>query len=480
MSILIKILEDLNKEGKSKYNIKEIEEIINDIDAKQLYLSKFHGLYHSEKVSFFAYLIAINQGLNDLDKEILLDAAKYHDVGRLGDSEDTMHGLASTNKLQFLKVKDIYQDPINEKLLKAIIEGHSLGDHKKRIVFDNYELDEQYYSRYEQLYNILKDADALDRMRFAKTMSCVLNESFLRIPYSKKLVELSEYINEQYKSYIDKANQERIVSELANNEEKTFYHSIGYNIFAIPSILKRGIISNQHDKSGLFHIKEHAGNNNGCWISAIYKKGSAFDTFAKNKFVFCFQSQNYHLGIPSQSMAQDLGLPFQSGKYDDEIFIYDKVKPEQLKSLLINKNLYESSFKDLYLMNGNISYEKVKNRLGYYLNILKNFTGIDYSDKFREDLEQLYNQTIIFENKMRSEQMQIFKLFLEAQEKIVHKINAILINLFYSALTVLLNKEDIRVKDVFAYIMHINNIDYQIKVGDYISITFNNPQMTLK
>ena len=41
MSILIKILEDLNKEGKSKYNIKEIEEIINDIDAKQLYLSKF-------------------------------------------------------------------------------------------------------------------------------------------------------------------------------------------------------------------------------------------------------------------------------------------------------------------------------------------------------------------------------------------------------------------------------------------------------
>lgn len=59
-------------------------------------------------------------------------------------------------------------------------------------------------------------------MRFAKTMSCVLNESFLRIPYSKKLVELSEYINEQYKSYIDKANQERIVSELANNEEKLF------------------------------------------------------------------------------------------------------------------------------------------------------------------------------------------------------------------------------------------------------------------
>lgn len=103
-------------------------------------------------------------------------------------------------------------------------------------------------------------------------MSCVLNESFLRIPYSKKLVELSEYINEQYKSYIDKANQERIVSELANNEEKTFYHSIGYNIFAIPSILKRGIISNQHDKSGLFHIKEHAGNNNGCWVSAIYKR----------------------------------------------------------------------------------------------------------------------------------------------------------------------------------------------------------------
>lgn len=480
MSILIQILEGLNKEEKSKYNIKEIEKIINDIDEKQLYPSKFHGLYHSEKVTFFAYLIALNQELNELDKRILFDATKYHDIGRLADNEDTMHGLVSTYKLQFLKDKDIYKDPVNEKLLKAIIEAHSLGDHKKRIVFDNYEIEEQYYKRYEQLYNILKDADALDRMRFEKTMSCVLNEKFLRIPYSKKLIELSEYINDQYKSYIDKSNKERIISEMATNSEKTFYHSIGYNIFAIPSILKRGIISNHYDKKGLFHIKEHAGNNNGCWISAIYKKGKAFEAFAKNKFVFCFQSANYHFGISSQSKAQDLGLPFQSGKYDDEIFIYDKVEPEQIKCLLITKDFYKSSFKDLYLMNGNISYEKVKKRLNYYLDILKHFTGIDYSAKFKEDLDQLYNQTIIFENKMHSEQMQIFKLFLEAQEKIVKKINALLINLFNNALTVLLNKENIKVHDVFTYLMHINNIDYQIEEGDYIIITFNNPQMVLK
>ena len=443
MSILIKILEDLNEVEKVKYNIKEIEKIINDIDTKQLYSSKFHGLYHSEKVTFFAYLIALKEELTELDKEILLDAAKYHDIGRQYDNEDTMHGFISTRKLQFLETKEIYQNPINQKLLKAIIEGHSLDDRKKRIVFDNYELEEQYYDRFNKLYNILKDADALDRMRFEKTMSCILDEKFLRIPYSKKLIDLSKYINDQYKDHIDNENKDQILKELANNEERTFYHSIGYNIFAIPSILNHGIISNHYDKNGLFHIKEYAGNNNNCWISALYKKGSAYETFAQNKFIFCFNSSNYHLGIPSQSKAQDLGLPFQSGKYDDEIFIYD-------------------------------------NRLSYYLNILKDFTGIDYSAKFNEDLKQLHSQTIIFEGKSNLEQMQMYNIFFNAQEKIIHKINAMLINLLYNALTILLNKDDIRVEDVFAYIMYINNIDYQIKDEENIKITFNNLKRTLK
>lgn len=480
MSILIKILEDLNEVEKFNYNIKEIEKIINDIDTKQLYSSKFHGLYHSEKVTFFAYLIALKEELTELDKEILLDAAKYHDIGRQYDNEDTMHGFISTRKLQFLETKEIYQNPINQKLLKAIIEGHSLDDRKKRIVFDNYELEEQYYDRFNKLYNILKDADALDRMRFEKTMSCILDEKFLRIPYSKKLIGLSKHINDQYKDHIDNENKEQILKELANNEERTFYHSIGYNIFAIPSILNHGIISNHYDKNGLFHIKEYAGNNNNCWISALYKKGSAYETFAQNKFIFCFNSSNYHLGIPSQSKAQDLGLPFQSGKYDDEIFIYDKVEPDQIQYLQVDKYLFESSFRDLYLMNGNISYEKVRNRLSYYLNILKDFTGIDYSAKFNEDLKQLHSQTIIFEGKSNLEQMQMYNIFFNAQEKIIHKINAMLINLLYNALTILLNKDDIRVEDVFAYIMYINNIDYQIKDEENIKITFNNLKRTLK
>ena len=131
-------------------------------------------------------------------------------------------------------------------------------------------------------------------------------------------------------------------------------------------------------------------------------------------------------------------------------------------------------------MNGNISYEKVRNRLSYYLNILKDFTGIDYSAKFNEDLKQLHSQTIIFEGKSNLEQMQMYNLFFNAQEKIIHKINAMLINLLYNALTILLNKDDIRVEDVFAYIMYINNIDYQIKDEENIKITFNNLKRTLK
>ena len=52
--------------------------------------------------------------------------------------------------------------------------------------------------KFTKLANILKDADALDRTRFKKTSSAVLQEKYLRFPYSKTLIKLAEEINYYY------------------------------------------------------------------------------------------------------------------------------------------------------------------------------------------------------------------------------------------------------------------------------------------
>ena len=53
----------------------ELKNILEDI----LYPSKIHGKYHSEKVLFWAYIVSKDNHLDEVDRRILLDAAKYHD-----------------------------------------------------------------------------------------------------------------------------------------------------------------------------------------------------------------------------------------------------------------------------------------------------------------------------------------------------------------------------------------------------------------
>ena len=470
MSLLLKILEE--DKNYSVINMPELRNTILSIDEKRLYRSKFHGLYHSEKVTFFAYLIGKSLKLNETDMKIILDAAKYHDIGRTDECEDTTHGLTSTLRLKFLEKDEIYQDETNLKLLKAIIEGHCLDDSCKKLIFDNYDLDEKEYKRFITLYNILKDADALDRLRFEKTMKCVLNAKFLRLDFSKQLIDLTEKINREYKKHVNMINQNRIIEILHGNEPQIFYHSIGYNFLAIPSILSKGIISNYYDAEEKYHLKEHAGHNNERWISAIYKKGEAYKAFVKDKIIFEFTSTNYFSGITSPSEAQDLGLPFCSGLYDDEIFIYDKVPSQNIKAMIISSELYNSNLEKINLMNGNIAYQKIKNRLNYYLEFLTSLTGNDYSQHFQDDLNELYLNTIRFESEKDNVQRNIYMQFFKSQEDIIKRINKKLITYITNVLKLILNKDNIQVKDIINYILFLNNINYEIKEEDIVTYTF--------
>jgi len=170
-----------------------------------LYKTHFHGLYHSEKVMLFAYLIGVKQGLSDIELEILADAGAYHDIGRQDDREDNFHGLTSARMYEEKHVfqdNPLYQNEIYFNILKAITDFHAQNDinnpNKINTNAGNYEIPKEYTDMYKKLAKILKDADALDRKRFGNYDTAALNEKYLRFTESKELVDFSEELNKLY------------------------------------------------------------------------------------------------------------------------------------------------------------------------------------------------------------------------------------------------------------------------------------------
>lgn len=144
------------------------------VDA-HLFLSPFgdHGVGHTKRVLYLASEIAKSYALNDAEERILALACCYHDIGRTHDWTDDGHGKDSADKMVRLKLDRLHNLSSEEldSVLNLIIM-HSLDDE----LFIGGE-------REVLLYKILKDADALDRLRFDD-----LNEKYLRLPESQEMI----------------------------------------------------------------------------------------------------------------------------------------------------------------------------------------------------------------------------------------------------------------------------------------------------
>ncbi len=142
-----------------------------------------HGQLHSARVLFLALAIiqAGNIKLNLTERMQLLTAIVFHDIGRRNDGADDSHGKAS---------REVYENNAGSSADPAVcflIEYHCLAD----------DLAEEYLKvsdvirakkRTWLLYQILKDADALDRVRFG---IYDLDVNQLRLPITHKLVPLA-------------------------------------------------------------------------------------------------------------------------------------------------------------------------------------------------------------------------------------------------------------------------------------------------
>lgn len=138
-----------------------------------------HDMVHSARVLFLALSI-IQAGrikLSRKELEQLSEAIIYHDIGRDNDEVDDAHDAA---------IRKVYERQYLDPTVSFRIEYHCLDDRRAQDYLTHSSIKGK--SRAWLLYQMLKDADALDRVRFG---IFALDVNFLRLSISHKLVPLA-------------------------------------------------------------------------------------------------------------------------------------------------------------------------------------------------------------------------------------------------------------------------------------------------
>ena len=153
--------------GNYKYVLREEIEFTQD--------SNDHSKLHCLRVLFYALLIAEDLKLSEVERHILAQACIFHDAGRNNDEEDSEHGKYSYEifKNMFFERNDI----------KFLLEYHCKDDKEAFKYLKSSNIDDKH--KIKKMFKILKDADALDRVRFGIKG---LDTKYLRFEESKKYI----------------------------------------------------------------------------------------------------------------------------------------------------------------------------------------------------------------------------------------------------------------------------------------------------
>ena len=233
---------DFQRQGLEQLKLKdELEEITTGeigaffrkkekhIDKSHVIQKGIHGISHNDRVALLTMIIAKNEGVLEGDtdnrtKDILLTAAYLHDIGRkVGKFAFNVgpHAKRSAKKINKIHVRYMNGQPYTEEdknILKAVVAAHEGKDEIMDKLCGKYHISEEDKGYTKKLMTILKDADALDRVRidFNKgIMITDLNPQYLRTDTAKRLLDASY----QLEGLTNKVSFDRILAY--KTEEQT-------------------------------------------------------------------------------------------------------------------------------------------------------------------------------------------------------------------------------------------------------------------
>lgn len=245
--LIIKRMLDEKMEKSTENGGQAVKRIIEEIkNLKEYDIPKsepdWHGRRHINNVVLFSYLIAKNEGGFDENMNLLLQAAKFHDVGRDGnwnglgdgkrhDKDEVPHAYPSALAAEFYLKNEKNVDGSRKytdnqiAMIKVAIEYHEVNERNKN------EFDVEQFKKLCENENVkagdleatkkmciyLKDADALDRTRFLyeekgnrnyKSFKDNLDVRYLRTNAALALRDFSREINDKhYDNHIRKVNE---------------------------------------------------------------------------------------------------------------------------------------------------------------------------------------------------------------------------------------------------------------------------------
>lgn len=158
------------------------EQLIRKFEPKSSWLShdsELHGVDHMARVFILQELICnkLEGGGVSINREATRWAAMAHDIGRVDDGVDLLHGERSAEWIK----KNLGDQMAPEMLdmVTYIVHWHVPPDSEAPVMTTE--------------LKVLKDADALDRVRLGD-----LNVSYLRTVAALELVELAEDLYQSY------------------------------------------------------------------------------------------------------------------------------------------------------------------------------------------------------------------------------------------------------------------------------------------
>ncbi|MBR3003265.1 MAG: HD domain-containing protein [Clostridia bacterium] len=183
----------------------ELFELMDKISATDYYEgNKQHSIEHIQKVMLFSELLAEGEQLSDEDRRLLLVSAALHDSGRKGQDGNQDHAEPSAKLAgEILSASDEFGkfSPSDIATIQTAIHYHEYGhqkgetEEKGKVNIAQIKALAMKYAKENGLESIdidrtiaistlLKDADALDRYRFAERGK--LNPKFLRSKTARK------------------------------------------------------------------------------------------------------------------------------------------------------------------------------------------------------------------------------------------------------------------------------------------------------
>ena len=313
--ILERILTENNELLQEIINTVKNNDVFNDVmsDVKEQYFidDAIHGISHNERVALLACYIGIKEGLNNEELRLVLEASKYHDIGR---GFDGNHGQVST--LLIDRNKDYIFPNLNDNevnIVKALCNGHSVDDKEYEEIARSYEIEN--FERFKKLLDIVKDADALDRVRLPRFGK--LNKKYLRTEISKEMIDASK---ELFEKYVE------IQRELENDDSR---ENIETSSYEFNEGLRRGLL---FDGENYYLVRSLNNNdienlNNG---SGLVPKIESTDEYTVQDVMAQIRMQ--HRKTSLISMSEDPNVVLTYDRTNLHRFILIRLSEDEIKN----------------------------------------------------------------------------------------------------------------------------------------------------